>query len=1756
MNAARGRHFAVLLSDGRVLVGGGTTTGGGTTNSAEIYDPSTNSWTLVNPLTTARANASAALLQDGHVLVAGGDNDGVPSNTIEIFDPSTGNFMFAATLSSPRTQQGMAVLQDGRVLIVGGFDGSNALASSDLFDPSTGMVSAGPALATARYAASVTTMMNGQVAVIGGVSRDASGGTIDLASIEIFDPAAGVFTTSSVGLVSARDGHQAFLLPNNNNVLIVGGSSNGSAVTSSELFTAQVAPSNGVWSYSVSPTGSMNSARTGASGSANQRNGPTSAVNAKPGYLLLAGGSDGSGATLASTEIYGYPTIQTDQADYPPGTTVNITGSGFAPGETVAITLVESPLIDTHGPYTAIADANGNISDSSFATDAHDENVRFWLSAVGGQSGVGAQNTFTDAATNIVFATSGLPASTSISVSYSGTNNGGHAISGTATFSSPGPSSGGQGSVGTDPGSSFSYTFPSSVTVSGTTYNFVLGAPASPFSTQASGTETVTGTYAAACTAPSVTAQPASQSITYGLNATFIAAASGNPSPAVQWQVSTNSGNTWTNIAGATSTSLTLTTPPAGASGNQYRAVFTNTCNGTQTATSNAATLTVGRVTVTATVTASNKGYDGAAIATQNSCTLTGIVAGDDGNVTCSAGTLTFSDKNVGTGKTVNVSGISLSGSAAGNYTLSSTTAITTANITALHIMGTFTASNKVYDGTTAAIVATESPVGAISGDNLLLTGGTATFSDKNIGIGKAVTLSGAALTGTDAGNYVLDSVSTTKADITAVTLTTAIIGNPTKPYDGNTSAMLVPSNYALTGLVSGESITVTQTAGAYNSKDVATATTVTASLTAANFTAGTGTLLSNYVLPTSGSGPGHITKADASISVTAYTVTYDGNPHTATGSATGVAGEALAVLDLSGTTHTNAGDYTDTWTFTDVTGNYNTASSTVKDCIKKANATITVTSYAVTYDGSSHTATGSATGVKGESLAGLDLTHTTHTGASTYSSDYWSFTDSTGNYNSVGNTTITDAISKADAKITVTPYSVTYDGHAHTATITSITGVNGEIGATVGTVDVSNTTHTNSGTYASDSWNFTGTANYNPIAPTTISDTINRADAKITVTPYSLTYDGNAHTAVGIALGVESTPADLSALLHFGGTTHTNAGDYTDDSWSFDGNGNYNSTNGKMQDRIDRANAVVSLTGYDVTYDGNAHTATGTATGVNSEALSGLDLSGTTHSNAGTYNDDVWTFTDVTGNYNNMSGSVKDCIKKANAFVRVMAYNVTYDGNSHMATGSATGVKGEDLSGLDLSGTMHTPAGPYASDPWTFSDSTGNYNNASGAVSDSIARANVTVNVTPYSVIYDGNSHSATGSATGVKGESLAGLELSGTTHSKAGTYTADGWTFTDVTGNYNNTSGSVEDCIRKANAIVSVTPYNVTYDGNPHTATGSATGVKGEALSGLDLSGTTHTTAGTYGTDPWTFTDSTGNYDNSNGNVGDSIAKANATIVATPYSLTYDGSSHTAAGTATGVKGEPLNGFDLSGTTHTYAGSYTDHWTFTDGTGNYNNATGTVSDSIAKANALITVTPYVVTYDGNAHSAIGSVKGVLNESLAGLSLSGTTHTNPGDYSSDAWTFTDATGNYNPATGTVHDSIKFNTVCVAGLGDAILPPINNDGSSVYKRQGGSTIPVKFRVCDALGNAISNAPLVFASGTGSITMLNSARGTVDNVNETTLNDIADVAFRWDSSGQQWLFNMATTNLASGNTYQFRINLLNSSQSITFGVGVK
>ncbi len=397
MQTPRSGHTATVLSDGRVLVAGGTTTGGGITNSAEIYDPTADSWTLASgTMTGARSGHTASLLPDGRVLLAGGQNSGGVLDTLEIFNPASGDFSSAGVMASARVNHAATSLQDGRVIIIGGWDGTtsapqppnnpgtpNVLATSDIFDPSTGLVSAGPALNVARMSHSATTQLDGKVFVAGG-----NNGQADLNSAETFDPSDGNFTLSTNSLATTRSGHLAFLLPHNAGILIVGGTSGGIALASSELYY----PWTGEFNTNFSAT--MVSARAHATGSPLSLGTPTSQND---GSLLVAGGTNAAGTPLSSTELYGFATVKTDAIDYAPGDTVTITGSGWVPGETVTLTLVESPVVETLSPFTAVADSNGNISNSDYSPDEHDISVKYVLTATGSVSQ--AQTRFSDSAT-------------------------------------------------------------------------------------------------------------------------------------------------------------------------------------------------------------------------------------------------------------------------------------------------------------------------------------------------------------------------------------------------------------------------------------------------------------------------------------------------------------------------------------------------------------------------------------------------------------------------------------------------------------------------------------------------------------------------------------------------------------------------------------------------------------------------------------------------------------------------------------------------------------------------------------------------------------------------------------------------------------------------------------------------------------------------------------------------------------------------------------------------------------------------------------------------------------------------------------------------------------------------------------------------------------------------------------------------------------------------------------------------------------
>jgi hypothetical protein len=137
---------------------------------------------------------------------------------------------------------------------------------------------------------------------------------------------------------------------------------------------------------------------------------------------------------LGGTAVAQSATVMTDQADYAPGTIVTITGSGWQPGETVTLSFVESPLIDTHPDLTAVADADGNIFNNQFSPDEHDLAITFALTATGNSSGLQAQTTFTDNKNvTVAFAGIGSGSVTSNPVGIICTDTGG-ASSGTCIF--------------------------------------------------------------------------------------------------------------------------------------------------------------------------------------------------------------------------------------------------------------------------------------------------------------------------------------------------------------------------------------------------------------------------------------------------------------------------------------------------------------------------------------------------------------------------------------------------------------------------------------------------------------------------------------------------------------------------------------------------------------------------------------------------------------------------------------------------------------------------------------------------------------------------------------------------------------------------------------------------------------------------------------------------------------------------------------------------------------------------------------------------------------------------------------------------------------------------------------------------------------------------------------------------------------------------------------------------------------------------
>ena len=325
--------------------------------------------------------------------------------------------------------------------------------------------------------------------------------------------------------------------------------------------------------------------------------------------------------------------------------------------------------------------------------------------------------------------------------------------------------------------------------------------------------------------------------------------------------VTLTASGTYSSSSVGTGKTVTVTFALGGSSGSNYSAPASQTfTSGVITA----KVLTVGGLA------GGSRTYNGGTTATVSGTpTLGGVISGDTVTFTWTSGG-NFSDKNVGTNKSISATGLTLTGTSAANYTYAPISLM--ANITpkALTIETPTVATKKVYDGTTYAAAAPGALSGVIAGDSVTVTA-SAGYASAAAGTGKTITVA-YTLGGTDGGNYSPPaSTSVTSASITAKPLSVSNFVLLSKEYDALVTAKLLGTP-TLNGVIAGDTVTVTAS-GTYGSAAVGTGKTVTVT-----FTLG-GASQANYSKPPDqGFSNGEITRKNLTInSLTVANKTYDG---------------------------------------------------------------------------------------------------------------------------------------------------------------------------------------------------------------------------------------------------------------------------------------------------------------------------------------------------------------------------------------------------------------------------------------------------------------------------------------------------------------------------------------------------------------------------------------------------------------------------------------------------------------------------------------------------------------------------------------------------------------------------------------------------------------------------------------------------------------------------------------------------------------
>jgi N-acetylneuraminic acid mutarotase len=241
MSIARSRHTATLLKDGRVLVAGGRNVQGSSLRSAELYDPGTETWQQTGNLTDARAWATATLLREGQVLVTGGVSDdrinGAINNSAEIYDPRTGAWTIVDHMANARYGHQAGLLSNGIVLVTGGAGQEGDCiykVATEIYDPQSNRWTNVAPMMTARGFHSTAQLADGRILVIGGLTLPATCNEVT-ASTEVYDLGSQSWTPTG-NLKTARSYFRQAAVLVNGKVLIAGGRTESGPTATAELF--------------------------------------------------------------------------------------------------------------------------------------------------------------------------------------------------------------------------------------------------------------------------------------------------------------------------------------------------------------------------------------------------------------------------------------------------------------------------------------------------------------------------------------------------------------------------------------------------------------------------------------------------------------------------------------------------------------------------------------------------------------------------------------------------------------------------------------------------------------------------------------------------------------------------------------------------------------------------------------------------------------------------------------------------------------------------------------------------------------------------------------------------------------------------------------------------------------------------------------------------------------------------------------------------------------------------------------------------------------------------------------------------------------------------------------------------------------------------------------------------------------------------------------------------------------------------------